>query len=72
MNDLARRIYEHKNGTNQDSFSKKYHLYKLIWFEEFGAPVEAISAEKMIKGWKRAKKIEMIVKVNPNFFEIKI
>jgi putative endonuclease len=69
-NNIARRIYEHKNGIFINSFSKKFHLYKLIWVEEFDTPMEAITAEKMIKGWKRDKKIEMIKKANPNFEEI--
>lgn len=63
---------EHRTGTFNNSFSKKYRLYKLIWFQEFNSPIEAISAEKKIKGWKRIKKIEMIKETNPEMKDILI
>ena len=69
-NNLSRRIKEHKNGLVNSSFTKKYHLYKLIWFEEFNSPEEAILIEKRIKGWKREKKINLIRKKNPNFNDL--
>lgn len=71
-NNLERRIWEHKNDLFKNSFSKKYRLYKLIWFQELNNPTEAITAEKKLKGWKRIKKIEMIKEINPNLEEIKI
>ena len=55
---------EHKSGLIKSSFSKRYRLYKLIWFEEFSSPQEAILAEKKIKGWKREKKLTMIKMTN--------
>lgn len=70
-NNLARRIYEHKHN-KIDSFTQRYKIYKLIWFQEFNSRLDAIQAEKMIKGWKRDKKLEMIKKENPNFQEIKV
>ena len=51
----------------ENSFSKKYKLYKLIWFQEFSDPLGAIEAEKKIKGWKREKKIDLIKEINPEF-----
>ena len=69
-NDLIRRIWEHKTGIIKNSFSKKYRLYKLIWFEEFNTPQEAIEAEKKIKGWRREKKISLIKEKNPNFQDL--
>lgn len=71
-NNLQRRIYEHKNGLSENSFTNKYHVYKLVWFEEFKAPEEAILIEKRIKGWKRIKKINLIREKNPNFEELKM
>jgi len=62
-NNLERRIFEHKKGLIKSSFSKKYRLYKVVWFEEFNTPVEAIAAEKMIKGWKREKKNALIERI---------
>lgn len=49
-NNLERRIWEHKNGIKQNAFSKKYRLYKLLWFEVFNSATEAIKVEKRIKG----------------------
>ena len=70
-NNLTRRMFEHKNGLAQNSFTKRYKLYKLVWFQEFNSPLEAIAAEKKIKGWTRNKKLETIKRANPNFQEIK-
>lgn len=69
-NNLERRIYEHKNGINVSSFSKKYKLYKLVWYELFPNPNDAIAFEKKIKGWKRVKKIESIKLKNPLFKDL--
>jgi len=69
-NDLNRRIFEHKSGIICTSFSTKYKLYKLIWFEEFTSPRDAISSEKKIKGWTREKKLKLIRQLNPNFKDL--
>ena len=65
-NDLKRRICEHKSEII-DGFSKKYHLGKLIYFEEFSDANQAISREKQIKSWRREKKLELIKSQNPEF-----
>lgn len=67
---LQRRIYEHKNGLSENSFTNKYHVYKLVWFKEFNLPEEAILIEKRIKGWKRIKKLNLIKEKNPSFYEL--
>lgn len=69
-NNLERRIYEHKNGLFKNSFTKKYKLYKLVWFEEFPTPQQAIEAEKKLKGWTRKRKIALIKATNPNFRDL--
>ena len=56
-NELLERVEQHKKGLADISFTKKYRLYKLVWFAEFRTPEEAIIIEKRIKGWKRYKKI---------------
>ena len=63
-NNLQRRINEHRQGIGS-KFSKKYRLYKLIWFEEFTSPLEAIATEKRLKGWRREKKVRLIEEKNP-------
>ncbi len=69
-NDLKRRIYEHKKGINISSFSKKYKLYKLVYYEIFSTPDDAIAYEKRLKGWKRNKKIELIKSKNLPFRDL--
>jgi len=62
-NNLIRRVYEHKHKL-VDGFTKKYHVDKLVWFEEFSNPTDAITVEKKLKGWKRWKKIQLIQEKN--------
>lgn len=68
-NDLERRIYEHKTGFNK-GFTKKYNVHKLVYFEEYNSPREAIDREKQIKGYTRAKKNTLIEKDNPHWLDL--
>ena len=68
-NNLHRRIAEHKSCTI-DGFTKKYQLKKLVWFQEFSSPVDAIACEKMVRGWLRSKKEELINKMNPGWNDL--
>ena len=63
-NDLVRRIWQHKQGTN-DGFTKRYRINRLVWFESGGDVLGAIAREKQIKGWRREKKVALIVVGNP-------
>jgi len=58
-NDLKRRLCEHKEGF-VNSFTKKYNINKLVYFEVFEDMYSAISREKQIKGWRREKKENLI------------
>ena len=68
-NDLDRRLFEHKNKTT-NSFTARYNIKKLVFFESFNNIHDAFSAEKKIKAGSRAKKIELIVKDNPNWKDL--
>jgi len=68
-NDLARRMYEHRHKLVR-GFTEKYNINKLIYYQEFNRPQDAISAEKRIKGWTRKKKIELIKSINPAFEDL--
>jgi len=70
-NNLARRIYEHKSG-DIPGFTCKYHVHKLVYFEEFDSSKSAIEREKQIKGWKRSKKDALVKRVNPGWEEIPV
>lgn len=65
-NDLIRRLYEHKSE-QIDGFTKRYHLHKLVYFEEYSEIGYAIAREKQLKGRTRARKIELIKTKNPLF-----
>ena len=62
-NDLARRLYEHKNKI-YEGFTKKYYLSKLVYFELFFDIKEAILREKEIKKWRREKKNNLVESKN--------
>jgi putative endonuclease len=68
-NDIARRIYEHRTGAT-DSFTRRYGVFRLVYFETFPTAVEAIRREKMLKRWNRQWKIELIEKDNPEWFDL--
>ena len=68
-NDLCRRTYEHQLETN-NGFSRRYKTHKLVYYEEYNHPQEAILREKQIKGFLRSKKIELIEEVNPDWKDL--
>jgi putative endonuclease len=58
-NDLARRVWEHKNNL-AEGFTKKHRVHQLVWYEAHADINHAIAREKQIKGWNRAWKIRLI------------
>lgn len=66
-NDLKRRLYEHKEGVNKDSFTTKYKCYYLIYWDRFNDIEQAINREKQIKGWVRIKKEKLISEFNTDW-----
>jgi putative endonuclease len=59
-NDLELRVRQHKSKVNPTSFTAKYNITRLVYYEEFSDVGEAIESEKRIKGWTRAKKIALV------------
>ena len=68
-NDLIRRIYEHKNKL-LEGFSSKYNLNKLVYYEVFDNPEDAIKREKQVKKWPRKWKLDTINKFNPDWVDL--
>jgi len=66
---LIRRIAEHKEGLVK-GFTRKYNAKKLVYFEVLEDIRKAIIREKQIKAGRRAKKLEMIESVNPNWDDL--
>ena len=61
-------MYEHKNKLVK-GFTQKYNIDKVVFYEIFSNPINAIEAEKRIKAWTRKKRIELIKSKNPEFKE---
>ena len=68
--DLKNRIQEHKLKSYSGSFSAKYNLDKLVYFERLDTIGEAISKEKLIKGGSRKKKVDLINSINPEWRDL--
>ena len=68
-NDLKRRLYEHKSK-QVDGFTKKYNVYKLVYFEKYSDIDNAIAREKQLKHWVRSKKNLLVETQNPNWDDL--
>ena len=69
-NDLIRRVYEHKNHLDRGSFTARYNVTKLVYFEETSDVEAAIEREKQIKGWNRKHKNKLVERKNPNWIDL--
>jgi putative endonuclease len=68
--DLLKRITQHREKNYPNSFTAKYNLNKLVYFETFPSIDEAITREKQLKAGSRKKKEELINKVNPGWIDL--
>ncbi len=69
-NNLPRRIFEHKNHLDKSSFTSRYNVDKLVYYETAENPESAIAREKQIKGWNRKRKEKLIIARNPNWDDL--
>ena len=69
-NDLARRLYEHKQELDSKSFTAQYHIHKLVYYEETPDSYAAITREKQIKSWNRKRKNALIESINPKWKDL--
>ncbi|MGD9931959.1 MAG: GIY-YIG nuclease family protein [Mangrovibacterium sp.] len=67
---LSQRIWQHQTGKFPDSFTSKYHVTKLVYYEEFLSIADAIAREKQLKAGPRQKKIDLIKKLNPEWIDL--
>jgi putative endonuclease len=65
-NDLKRRVWEHREKI-AEGFTKRYHVYKLVYYESTENVESAIMREKQIKAGSRKKKMELIDSMNPKW-----
>ncbi|MBR3978947.1 MAG: GIY-YIG nuclease family protein [Oscillospiraceae bacterium] len=68
--DLVRRVYEHKHNADPDSFTAKYNVHKLVYFEETTDVKVALEREKQLKGWRRSKKNNLVETKNPQWKDL--
>jgi len=68
-NDLEVRIQQHREG-KADSFTARYRIHRLVYFEVFGDIREAIRREKEIEHWLRAQRIALIESTNPTWRDL--
>jgi len=68
-NDLRRRLYEHQNKL-VEGFTGKYNVTKLVYYETINDIIAALTREKEIKKWRREKKNNLVVAVNPEWNDL--
>jgi len=67
---LRNRVYEHKTNFYSGSFTSRYNVHKLVYYEGFEHIEEAIDREKRIKGGSRKRKIDLVNKMNPQWKDL--
>jgi putative endonuclease len=66
---LARRVYQHRQGTGSD-YCAKHKLHRLVWAER-GETIDAcIAHEKRLKRWRREWKFDLIERGNPDWADL--
>lgn len=68
-NDLRRRVYQHKKKVIP-GFTRKYNVHRLVYYEHTNDVRAAIAREKEIKKWRREKKNNLVIAVNPEWKDL--
>ena len=68
--DLKGRVWEHKDKVNPKSFTAKYSIFKLVYYEECPDSLEMVATERSLKKWDRAWKLRLIEKDNPRWDDL--
>jgi putative endonuclease len=67
--DLLRRVHQHRLGQIA-GFTRRYHVTRLVYFEETPSAIAAFEREHQIKGWSRAKRVHLIESVNAGWLDL--
>ena len=67
--DLIARLWQHRSSEVK-GFASKYHVYRLVRFEQFDVMYDAIAREKQLKRWHRQWKINLIESENPQWADL--
>ena len=68
-NGLHKRVHQHRNQ-NSGTFTARYQITRLVYFESFQYINKAIAREKELKHWTRAQKICLIEAINPTWEDL--
>ncbi|MEL7541027.1 MAG: GIY-YIG nuclease family protein [Pseudomonadota bacterium] len=68
--DLNKRAWQHREHVIKGSFSDKYNLEMLVWFEAHPSRESAFVRERRMKKWNRAWKIRLIEEMNPDWRDL--
>ena len=68
--DLKGRIERHRNKTYKYSFSARYNVDRLVWYEKYPSMWEAIKREKQLKAGNRSRKMKLIEEMNPEWLDL--
>ncbi|MDP1730793.1 MAG: GIY-YIG nuclease family protein [Devosia sp.] len=68
--DLVGRVWLHRNYILPGSFTDRYNVTQLVWYELHGNADTAITREKRLKEWRRAWKVELIEAMNPGWDDL--
>jgi len=68
-NSLSRRVSEHKAGA-VPGFTRQYGVDRLVYVEEYSSILEARARERALKKWRRAWKVQLIEKGNPEWKDL--
>ncbi|MDY6903397.1 MAG: GIY-YIG nuclease family protein [Thermodesulfobacteriota bacterium] len=66
---LVKRVWEHQNGV-AEGFTWRYDVHRLVWYEVHSTMMSAIAREKQLKNWRRAWKIALIERENPDWADL--
>jgi len=68
--EFEKRLWEHRTKKYPHSFTAKYNVTRLIYFEEYTRVQDAIAREKQLKAWRRSKKVALIARWNPEWKDL--
>ncbi len=68
---LYKRVFQHKNKV-LPGFTARYNFDMLVYYEEFSQVASALTREKEIKGWRREKKLKLILAENPDWADLSL
>ena len=68
-NNIFARTFQHENET-VEGFTKRYHVHRLVYYETFDNPSDAIAWEKRLKKWNRRWKMRLIEEANPEWRDL--